>query len=198
MKKKNFFLHIRFGLRVYIVDAKNRTFAIFSAPAISKNVIISDISGRTLVKLQNLRLRYNFYFSPISLWFILSDERWYVHKTCEHEQELIDTSDAHWNVTMTRQCWINRNLSRDHGWSLSFLCLRQNKAKIYWWHERNLQIESVIARNVVYIKIKKLQFARLVICKINQKVKRSSKAVWDKLFRHRDECNLKLINQLIN
>ncbi len=48
MMAKKFFLHIRFGLRVYLVDAKNRIFAIFSAPAISKNVIISDISGRTL------------------------------------------------------------------------------------------------------------------------------------------------------
>ncbi len=43
------FLHIRFGLGFYITDAKNGIFAIFSAFAISKKVIISDISGRTLV-----------------------------------------------------------------------------------------------------------------------------------------------------
>ncbi len=47
--KKKFFLRIRFGLGVYIVDAKNRIFAIFSALAISKKVIIYDISGQTLV-----------------------------------------------------------------------------------------------------------------------------------------------------
>ncbi len=46
--KKTFFLHIRFGLRVYIVVAKNGIFTIFSALATSKNVIISDIFGQTL------------------------------------------------------------------------------------------------------------------------------------------------------
>ncbi len=49
MKEKNFFLYIRFGLGVYIVDAKNGIFTIFSALAISRNVIFSDISGQTLV-----------------------------------------------------------------------------------------------------------------------------------------------------
>ncbi len=50
--KKRIFLYIRFGLGVYIVHAKNGIFAIFYALAsISKNVIISDISGRTLVAL---------------------------------------------------------------------------------------------------------------------------------------------------
>ncbi len=48
--KKNFFLHISFGLGVYIVHAKNGIFAIFFALAVPKNVIISDISGQTLVK----------------------------------------------------------------------------------------------------------------------------------------------------
>ncbi len=52
---KKCFLHIRFGLRAYIVDAKNRIFAIFSVPAISKNVIISDIFGRTLVSIDPSR-----------------------------------------------------------------------------------------------------------------------------------------------
>ncbi len=56
-REKNFFLHIRFGLGVCIVDAKNRIFAIFSALAISKNVVISDISGQTLDKL--FFFRYN-------------------------------------------------------------------------------------------------------------------------------------------
>ncbi len=42
-------LHVSFGLRVYIVDAKNGIFAIFYALAISKNAIFSDISGRTLM-----------------------------------------------------------------------------------------------------------------------------------------------------
>ncbi len=41
-------LYLRFGLGVYIVDAKNRIFAIFSALAISKIVIISVISRQTL------------------------------------------------------------------------------------------------------------------------------------------------------
>ncbi len=45
----NFFLHVRFGLGSYIVHAKNGIFPIFSALAVSKNVIISDISGRTIV-----------------------------------------------------------------------------------------------------------------------------------------------------
>ncbi len=49
MTEKKFFLHIRFGLGVYITDAKNGIFAIFSALAISKKVILSVISGRTLV-----------------------------------------------------------------------------------------------------------------------------------------------------
>ncbi len=40
---------VRFGLRVCIVDAKNKIFTIFFALSISKNVIISAISGRTLV-----------------------------------------------------------------------------------------------------------------------------------------------------
>ncbi len=40
----------RFRLGVYIVHAKYRIFAIFSALAISKNVIISDISGHTLIR----------------------------------------------------------------------------------------------------------------------------------------------------
>ncbi len=43
------FLYFRFGFRVCVVDEKNRIFAIFSALAASKNVIISDISGQTLV-----------------------------------------------------------------------------------------------------------------------------------------------------
>ncbi len=42
-KAKNLFKKLR-----YIVHAKNGIFAIFSALAISKNVIISDISGQTL------------------------------------------------------------------------------------------------------------------------------------------------------
>ncbi len=46
--ENNFFLHIRFGLGVYIVHAKNGIFAIFSELAICKKVIISDISGQTL------------------------------------------------------------------------------------------------------------------------------------------------------
>ncbi len=46
---KTFFLHIRFGLGVYIIDAKNGIFPIFSALAMSKKVIFSDISGQTLV-----------------------------------------------------------------------------------------------------------------------------------------------------
>ncbi len=46
--KKKFFLHIRVGLGVYIVHAKNVIFAFFFAPAIPKNVIFSDISGPTL------------------------------------------------------------------------------------------------------------------------------------------------------
>ncbi len=50
MTEKNFFLHIRFGLGVYIVRAKNGIFLIFSALAISKKVLISDISGQTLVR----------------------------------------------------------------------------------------------------------------------------------------------------
>ncbi len=50
MTEKKFFLHIRFGLGVKIVDAKNGIFAVFSALAISKSVIISDVSGQTLVK----------------------------------------------------------------------------------------------------------------------------------------------------
>ncbi len=50
MIEKIFFLHIWFGFGVYITDAKNGIFAIFSALAIFKKVIISDISGRTLVK----------------------------------------------------------------------------------------------------------------------------------------------------
>ncbi len=47
--ENNFFLHIRFGLGVYIIDAKNGIFPIFSALAMSKKVIISDISGQTIV-----------------------------------------------------------------------------------------------------------------------------------------------------
>ncbi len=48
---KKFFLHIRFrfGLRVYIVDDKNEIFTIFSALAMCKNVMISDISCKTLI-----------------------------------------------------------------------------------------------------------------------------------------------------
>ncbi len=53
MKENNFFLYIRFGLGVYIVDAKNGIFPIFSAFAISKKVIISDISGQTIVYPRN-------------------------------------------------------------------------------------------------------------------------------------------------
>ncbi len=48
IEKKIFFLHISFRLRVYIFDAKNGIFTIFSALGISKNVIISDIAGQTL------------------------------------------------------------------------------------------------------------------------------------------------------
>ncbi len=48
MAEKKFLLHIRFGLGVYIADAKNGIFAIFSALAIPKKVLISDISGQTL------------------------------------------------------------------------------------------------------------------------------------------------------
>ncbi len=40
---EKFFLHIRFGLQVYTVDAKKRIFTILSALAISRNVIISDV-----------------------------------------------------------------------------------------------------------------------------------------------------------
>ncbi len=47
--EKNIFFHIRFGLAVYIVDAKYGIFMIFSALAISKKAIFDDISGRTLV-----------------------------------------------------------------------------------------------------------------------------------------------------
>ncbi len=39
---KKIFLHIRFGLRVYIVDAKNGIFAIFSALAISKKARVHN------------------------------------------------------------------------------------------------------------------------------------------------------------
>ncbi len=48
MIEKKIFLHIRFGLGVYIVGAKYGIFAIFSALAISKKVIFSDISDQTL------------------------------------------------------------------------------------------------------------------------------------------------------
>ncbi len=47
--ENNIFLYISFGLGVYIVDDKNGIFPIFSAFAISKKVIIFDISGQTIV-----------------------------------------------------------------------------------------------------------------------------------------------------
>ncbi len=46
---KKIFLNTSFGLGVYIVHAKNGILAIFSFFSIPKNVIISDISCRSLV-----------------------------------------------------------------------------------------------------------------------------------------------------
>ncbi len=49
-RKNNFFCTLSSRLRsIYIVDAKNWIFAIFSALAILKKFIFSDISGCTLV-----------------------------------------------------------------------------------------------------------------------------------------------------
>ncbi len=82
MIEKKFFLHISFGLGVYIADAKNGIFAIFSGLAISKKVIISDISGRTLVF---PRVISNFHSSDFQLFFLASFESRIGHETTEGE-----------------------------------------------------------------------------------------------------------------
>ncbi len=71
--ENNFFLNIRFGLGVYIVEARNEIFPIVSAFAINKKVIISDISGQTLDQtIRPLGPKYTVLFFSINYFFSFS------------------------------------------------------------------------------------------------------------------------------